>query len=91
MFDWDDNKDVMKRVQYGFGFSEVMKLFDRPYYLEENLSYPHQYRVIGFASNGALVTVACEDRTDSDGNEITWLATFWKSSTLERQKYEETK
>jgi len=88
LYDWDDKKDGEKRRQYGFGFEEVMALFASPYYMEQSETYPDQYRVIGYASNHVLVTVACEDRTDSDGNEITWMATFWKSSAEERKKYE---
>ncbi len=89
LYDWDDKKDEAKRAQYGFGFAEVMKLFESEYYQEDNESYPHQFRVVGFSQNAVMVTVVCEDRTDEDGNEITWLATFWKSSSAERKKYEE--
>lgn len=89
MFDWDDKKDKEKRIQYGFGFREVMALFNSPYYFEASKTYPDQYRAIGYASNHVLVTVACEDRVDDEGNEFTWLATFWKASPTERRMYEE--
>jgi uncharacterized DUF497 family protein len=89
LYDWDDTKDREKRIQFGFGFNEVMALFNSPYYFEASETYPGQYRAIGYASNQVLVTVACEDRLDDDGNEITWLATFWKASAAERKKYEE--
>ena len=64
MYDWDDKKDKEKRNQFGFGFTEVMALFRSPYYSEPSEIYPGQYRVIGYASNQILVTVACDDRSD---------------------------
>lgn len=88
MYDWDDKKDAEKRAQYGFGFSEVEQVFNQAYYQEESDSYANQYRVVGFASTGDLVTVACEDRTDISGNEYTYLATFWKASPSERKRYD---
>lgn len=89
MYDWDDKKDEAKRRQYGFEFQEVMMLFSSAYYSEPNDGYPGQHKAIGYTSHGVLVTVAYEDRSDEEGQEMTWLATFWKASPAERKRYEE--
>ena len=84
MYDWDDEKDRAKQQQFGYGFAEVLVVFDGPYYQESRES---QYVAIGFGKGGDLVTVVFEDRLTNGGIEYIRLVTFWKSSPSERKKY----
>jgi uncharacterized DUF497 family protein len=33
-FEWDEDKDFINRAKHGFGFEEILGLFDDPYLLE---------------------------------------------------------
>ena len=88
-FEWDDIKDAFKRRQFGFGFQEVVAMFDAPCSYRPNDFYPEQCRVTGFVPTaGDLFTVAYEERFDAENTAYVHLITFWRASPEERKAYE---
>ena len=71
----------------GIGFEEAQEVFSHPYYLDQRSDLPEQYRAIGWVGD-RLYTVIFEQREDDEG-EYYHLVTLWKSTTEERELYEE--
>ena len=88
-FDFDVRKSRRLRAnpRRGIGFEEVQEVFSHPYYLDQRVDSPEQYRAIGWVG-GQMYSVIFELREDSDG-EYFHLVTLWKSTREERQLYEE--
>jgi uncharacterized DUF497 family protein len=88
-FEYDRRKSerLRKNPSRGIGFEEVQELWSNPYYLDQRLDVPNQFRAIGWAG-GRLFTVIFEMREDQDG-EYCRLVTLWKSTKEEKKLYEE--
>jgi uncharacterized DUF497 family protein len=74
-------------AERGIDFADLESLLYQPYLEDQSLSYPEQYRIIGFA-RGRLTTFIVEYRADITG-EIIWVVTAWKSTPQEQKTYEQ--
>jgi len=88
-FDWDDDKSDKVRAKRGYGFDELLRLFQSDYLIEPNKNYDGQYLAIGFLES-TMLTVAIEYREDEEG-EYTWIVTYWESTRSERNRYAKEK
>ncbi|HZD47837.1 MAG TPA: BrnT family toxin [Silvibacterium sp.] len=73
--------------QRGIGFEEAEEIFSHPYYLDQRLDMPDQFRAVGWVGE-RLYTVIFEVREDDEG-EYYHLVTLWKATRQEQQLYEE--
>ena len=71
----------------GIGFEEAQYIFARPYYLDQRLDVPEQYRAIGWVGE-RLYALIFEIRDDEEG-EYYHLVTLWKATREEQHLYEE--
>lgn len=59
-FEWDSEKDELNRQKHGFSFSEILDVFDDPFFLErydtEHSSLKEE-RYIGLGESGGAVIV----------------------------------
>jgi uncharacterized DUF497 family protein len=88
-FHFDEGKSRRLRAnpKRGIGFEEAEEIFLHPYYLDQRLDVPEQYRAIGWVGD-RLYTVIFEVREDEEG-EFFHLVTLWKTTQQEQQLYEE--
>lgn len=88
-FDFDARKSRRLRgnPKRGIGFEEAQEIFSHPYYVDQRLDCPEQYRAIGWVG-ACLYSVIFEIREDAEG-EFLHLVTLWKSTREERKLYEE--
>jgi uncharacterized DUF497 family protein len=86
-FDERKSKSLRRNPRRGIGFEEVQEIFSHPYYLDQRVDVPEQFRAIGWVGEG-LYSVIFEIRQDADG-EFLHLVTLWKSTSEERNLYEE--
>lgn len=86
-FKFDKAKSRRLRATRGIGFEEVQALFYTPYYLDQLAGEPEQWVAIGWV-NARLHTVVFEQRADAAGDYY-HLVTLWRSTTAERNTYEE--
>jgi len=88
-FSFDPRKSRRLRAnrRRGIGFEEARELFTRPYWLDQRLDAPEQYRAIGWVGD-RLYSVIFEIREDDQG-EVLHLVTLWKSTKEEIRMYEE--
>lgn len=86
-FDLRKSSRLRGNPKRGIGFEEAQEIFSRPYYLDQRLDIPEQYRAIGWVRE-QLYTVIFELREDIEGEYYT-LITLWKATREERQLYEE--
>lgn len=88
-FKFDEKKSaaLRKNPKRAIGFEEAEEIFRHPYYLDERVDEPPQYRAIGWV-RGQLFSVILEIRKDKDG-EYYHLVTLWKATKEERRLYEE--
>lgn len=86
-FDKRKSASLRKTPKRGIGFEEATEIFRYPYYLDQRIDRPGQYRAIGWVS-GRLHSVILEIREDKDG-EYYHLVTLWKSTREEEKLYEE--
>lgn len=86
-FDKRKSAALKKNPKRGIGFEEAKEIFRDPYYLDQRIDRPEQYRAIGWVS-GRLYSVILEIRQDKDG-EYYHLVTLWKSTREEEKLYEE--
>jgi uncharacterized DUF497 family protein len=88
-FHFDERKSRRLRAnpQRGIGFEEAQEIFSHPYYLDQRLDLPEQYRAIGWVGD-QLYAVIFEVREDNDG-EYHHLVTLWKATKQEQRLYEE--
>ena len=78
---------LRKNPKRGIGFEEAQEIFARPYYLDQRQDEPEQYRAIGWVKS-RLFTLIFEIREDDEGAYY-HLLTLWRSTTDERNLYEE--
>ena len=83
---WDENKRQRVLAERKLDFADLEDLLYQPYVEDQSLSYPEQYRIIGFA-RGRLTTFIVEYREDILG-EVIWVVTAWKSTPEEEETYE---
>lgn len=86
-FQWDETKRQKILAQRTIDFADLESLLHQPYLEDQSLSYPEQYRIIGFA-RGRLTTFVVEYRADEAG-DIIWVVTAWKSTPQEERAYED--
>lgn len=79
-FHFDKRKSKRLRVnrKRGIGFEEAQEVFMRPYFLDQRLDVPEQFRAIGWVGE-RLYTVIFELREDDEG-EYYHLVTLWKAT-----------
>jgi uncharacterized DUF497 family protein len=88
-FDFDTGKSKALRAnpKRGIGFEEAQEIFSRPYYLDQRLDVPQQFRAIGWVGQ-RLYSVIFEVREDAEG-EYFHLVTLWRATRRESELYEE--
>jgi uncharacterized DUF497 family protein len=88
-FHFDKRKSERLRAnpKRGIGFEEAQEIFARPYYLDQRLDLPEQYRAIGWVGE-RLYAAIFEMREDDEG-EYCHLVTLWKATREEEKLYEE--
>jgi uncharacterized DUF497 family protein len=88
-FRFDERKSSRLRAnrKRGIGFEEAQEIFSHPYYLDQRLHLPEQYRAIGSVGQ-ELYAPLFEMREDENG-EYYHLVTLWKATKEEQQLYEE--
>lgn len=88
-FHFDKRKSAQLRAnpKRGIGFEEAQELFSRPFYLDQRLDVPEQYRAVGWVG-GRLYAVIFEPREDDQG-EYYHLVTLWKATKQEEKLYED--
>lgn len=86
-FDKKKSAALKNSPKRGISFEEAQEVFSRPYYLDQRVDNPGQYRAIGWVK-GRLYSVILEIREDKDG-EYYHLVTLWKSTREEQKLYEE--
>ncbi len=87
-FRFDARKSEVLRAnpKRGIGFEEAQEIFSHPYYLDQRVDSPEQYRAIGWAG-ARLYSVIFEVREDAEG-EYFHLVTRWRSTREERNLYD---
>jgi uncharacterized DUF497 family protein len=88
-FHFDARKSPRLRAnpKRGIGFEEAQEIFTHPYYLDQRLDIPEQYRAIGWVGE-RLYSIIFEVREDSKG-EYYHLITLWQATKEEHHLYEE--
>jgi uncharacterized DUF497 family protein len=88
-FQFDPRKSRRLRAnpRRGIGFEEAQEIFSHPFYLDQRVEVPEQFRAIGWV-RGHLYALIFEIREDLEG-EYYHLVTLWKATKQERQLYEE--
>jgi uncharacterized DUF497 family protein len=86
-FDLRKSKQLRANRKRGIGFEEAQEIFSHPYYLDQRLDLPQQYRAIGWVGQ-RLYTLIFEAREDEEGGYY-HLVTLWKATREEQQLYEE--
>lgn len=59
-FEWDSEKDEINKAKHGFSFSEILDIFDDPFFLERydaEHSTLEEERYIGLGESGGAVIV----------------------------------
>jgi uncharacterized DUF497 family protein len=85
--DWDEEKSRALKRKRGFCFHQVSKVFDGVTLELLKNDDPLQFAAIGLVGVD-LVTVIFEERRDEEGVYL-WLVTYWRSTTREREVYEQ--
>lgn len=86
-FDSRKSDELRANPKRGIGFEEAIALWEHPYYLDQRIYAPEQFRAIGWVRD-ILYSVIFEVREDEDG-EFFHLVTLWKATRGERTLYEE--
>ena len=86
-FDERKNRRLRANAKRGIGFEEAHEVFAHPYYLDQRLDSPEQYRAIGWARK-QLHSIIFEMREDEEG-EYYHLITLWKATKQEKELYAE--
>lgn len=86
-FDRRKSLRLRKNPRRGIGFEQAQEIFAHPYYLDQRLDVPEQYRAVGWVGE-RLFTVVFEIREDAEG-EYYHLVTLWRATREEQQLYEE--
>lgn len=85
-FDGRKSRQLRENPKRGIGFEEAQEIFRHPYYLDQRLDEPEQYRAIGWVGE-RLYALIFEMREDQQG-EYYHLVTLWKATKEERELYE---
>ncbi len=85
-FDARKSQRLRNNPKRGIGFEEAQEIFEHPYYLDQRIDRPDQYRAIGWVGN-RLYSLIFEMRDSSEG-EYYHFITLWKATKEERQLYE---
>jgi uncharacterized DUF497 family protein len=86
-FDERKSKSLRRNPRRGIGFEEAQEIFSHPYYLDQRVDFPEQFRAIGWVGE-RLYSVIFEVCQDAEG-EFLHLVTLWKATAEERKLYEE--
>jgi uncharacterized DUF497 family protein len=86
-FDKRKREQLRKNPKRKIGFEEAQEIWEHPYYEDQRLDDPEQYRAIGWVK-GNLYSVIFEIREDEE-DEYYHLITLWKSTSQEEKLYEE--
>lgn len=86
---WDPFKNEYLKRTRGIGFDDALELFSRPYVVQAKTDDPEQYKAIGFARGGLLISLIIEIRTDDQG-EFEWWITLWRASKEEAMIYDQS-
>ena len=86
-FDARKSRRLRANRKRGIGFEEAQEIFDHPYYLDQRLDVPEQYRAIGWVGE-RLYALIFEVREDDEG-EYFHLITLWRATREEQKLYEE--
>jgi len=86
-FDERKSKSLRRNPKRGIGFEEAQEIFSHPYYLDQRVDVPEQFRAIGWVG-ARLYSVIFEIRQDAEG-EFLFLVTLWRATSEERKLYEE--
>ncbi len=86
-FDQRKSRRLRANPKRSIGFEEAEEIFAHPYYLDQRLDLPEQFRAIGWVGD-CLYTVIFEVREDEEG-EFFHLVTLWKATQQEQLLYEE--
>jgi uncharacterized DUF497 family protein len=86
-FDKGKSEQLRKNPKRKIGFEEVQEIWEHPYYEDQRMDDPEQYRAIGWVK-GKLYSVIFEIRGDEEGDYY-HLVTLWKSTSQEGKLYEE--
>jgi uncharacterized DUF497 family protein len=86
-FDKEKSEQLRKNPKRKIGFEEAQEIWGHPYYEDQRVDDPEQYRAIGWVK-GKLFSVIFEIREDEEG-EYYHLVTLWKSTSQEEKLYEE--
>jgi uncharacterized DUF497 family protein len=86
-FDPRKSQRLRENPRRGIGFEEAQKIFAHPYYLDQRLDVPEQYRAIGWVGE-CLYSLIFEIREDEEG-EFYHLITLGKSTREEKELYAE--
>jgi len=85
-FDTEKSAELKANPKRGIGFEDTVTLWEKPYYLDQRIDSPDQFRAIGWVED-KLYSVIFEVREDADG-EFYHLVTLWKATREERELYE---
>lgn len=86
-FDKQKSRRLRANPWSGIGFEEAQEIFSHPYYLDQRVDVPRQFRAIGWVG-GRLFSVIFEVREDLEG-EYYHLVTLWRATKQEQRIYEE--
>jgi len=86
-FDEIKSEQLRKNPNRNIGFEEAQEIWEHPYYEDQRVDDPNQYRAIGWV-RGKLYSVIFEIREDAEG-EYYHLVTLWESTSQEEKLYEE--
>ncbi len=86
-FDERKSRSLRRNPKRGIGFEEAQEIFSHPYYLDQRVDFPEQFRAIGWVGE-RLYSVIFDIREDAEG-ELLHLVTLWRATSEERKLYEE--
>ena len=86
-FDPRKSERLRKNPKRGIGFEEVQEIFGKPYYLDQRIDEPEQWRANGWVED-QLYSLIFEIREDREG-EYYHLVTLWRSTKEEEELYAE--
>ncbi len=86
-FDKRKSQRLRSNRKRGIGFEEAQAIFEHPYYLDQRIDLPEQYRAIGWVGH-RLFSLVFEVRQD-DAGEYYHLVTLWRATKEEENLYEE--
>ena len=86
-FDKIKSEQLRKNPKRNIGFEEAQEIWEHPYYEDQRVNDPNQYRTIRWVKS-KLYSVIFEIREDKEG-EYYHLVTLWKSTSQEEKLYEE--